>query len=692
MRASKTEIPRKSKVKRGLSHILLVAAIFCMAAFPRCANQVAPQGGPKDSLPPVVRSITVTPAGGDRNARPTRIFIEFDEYVQLKDQNKEFYTSPMMKTMPVLSVRGKGVRIDIKDTLLDNQTYSLNLGSSIRDNNEGNPLADFRHVFSTGPYIDSMLATGYTADAMKGDSISKAFIYFFDPVLDTIPAYDSILFNHKPVALGRSQNNGIFVAQNLKDMHYKVYALLDNNSNRRYDVGTDKVGFLDTLINPADLVPTTVWHDEYRRYITADPQLYFRMFAEQPQRRQNLVGSERPDRHQVILRFAAPHPRIDTLAFDGIPQERVIREYMTPGRDTMTLWLNVPSESLPDTLKGRISYHKPDSLGNILPTSQALRLVWRLVESREEEREREKEERERERAAERGEEYTPPEKPNPFGFKVDAGAEVNPEKSIPIEFAMPLATLDSARVLLETVPDLGDPAPVPFHIVRDTMNIRRWVVTADWDERQSYRLTVPAGVFVNVAGERNDSLGANFKIQQRSESGSLVVKVTGKTPESKYILQLVDSGGKTIIREQKDVVTGEYGFYYLPEGDLRIRITEDINGNGKWDSGSLVERRQPERTEFYTGAGGQLVASKANLQSDVVLDMAAIFAPLSIEKIRHDLQKAEEARVTKYLEEKAVRDEERRRRGTQESNTSGGGFGIGSALGGARQQIGSVMQ
>ncbi len=670
-------------------NIVLVAAILSMAVFSRCANQVTPTGGPRDSLPPVILSIN--PAGG-RNMKPTRIIVETNEYLQLRDLSKEFYTSPLMKTKPTVTLRGRGLRIDIKDTLLENQTYSLNFGNAIQDNNEGNPLVGFRYVFSTGAAIDSLIMTGYTEDAAKGDSLSRAYIFFFDAALDTIPEYDSILFNHKPAAVERSQNNGIFIAQNLKNMRYKVYAFQDNNNNQKYDAGTDKVGFLDTLVNPIEMEPTALWLDDYRRYPTAEPQVWFRLFAEEAVRRQNLNASERPGRHQAIFRFAAPNPQIDTLSFDGIPDERIIREYMTPGRDTISLWFDVPAETLSDTLRGRISYRRPDSLGNIAPFSQDLRLTWRYVETREEIREREKEERDRARAEERGEEYTPPEKPNPFGFKVDASALINPEKNIPIEFTLPLSSLDSARIRLETVPDLGDPAPVPFRVVQDTVNIHRWVIAADWDERQSYGLTIPAGVFVNVAGERNDSLGANFKIQPRADFANLAVKVVGKTPESKYIVQLIDMGN-AIIRELKDVSTGSYEFAYIPEGDVSIRITEDSNNNGKWDTGSLVGRRQPERTELWANpSGNPVIAAGKNMSIDITLDMAQIFAPVSIEKIREDLQGAEDARVAKYLEEKAAREEERRRQGTQDPNAMGGGIGIGGALGSARQQIGTIAR
>ncbi len=320
--------------------LLLSTLNFQLSTLTGCANQVAPQGGPRDSLPPVVK--TMSPEWGQRNAdtMPRRIFIEYDEYVQMKDLQKEFFTSPLMKVKPTVSIRGRGIRIEIKDTLVANQTYSLNLGSAIADNNEGNPLHDHSYVFSTGPAIDSLLATGYVADAKRGDSVSRAFLYFFDAALDTIPAYDSMVFKQRPLAVGRTQNNGIFVAQNLREIDYRVYAIQDNNNNQRYDPGTDKIGFLDSVINPSRLGNTSVWRDEYRKYTTADPQTYFRIFAEEPARRQNLNASERPGQHQVILRFAAPQPRIDTLSFEGIDDDRVIREYMAAGRDTISLWFD----------------------------------------------------------------------------------------------------------------------------------------------------------------------------------------------------------------------------------------------------------------------------------------------------------------------------------------------------------------
>lgn len=68
-----------------------VALLFLPAFFSRCASMMTPTGGPRDSLPPVI--VAMTPDNFSTN-RPLlnheKIYIEFNEFVQLKDQQKEF--------------------------------------------------------------------------------------------------------------------------------------------------------------------------------------------------------------------------------------------------------------------------------------------------------------------------------------------------------------------------------------------------------------------------------------------------------------------------------------------------------------------------------------------------------------------------------------------------------------------------
>ena len=665
-----------------------MAILFGSAFLCHCARQGAPQGGPKDSLPPVV--MWAQPAFNTTNFNGKRIYIAFDEYVQLKDQQKEFFTSPVMKNKPTLLVKGRGIQIDITDTLKPNTTYALNFGSSLCDNNEGNPLNGFRYVFSTGPEIDSMFMSGYTVDAYSKDSVSKTLLFFYNaadsaflrkPYLalsdpqrpDSVPAFDSTLFNVKPAFIARAENNGIFIAQNLKPIDYRVYAIEDGNSNFTYEPGVDKVGFLDGVYNPAEQPDFMAWFDTTRMYMTAEPQIYLRMFMDKGFQRQNLSSSKRPQQHKVELYFGAPNPRIDTLVLEGIDSTQIITEYVTRGRDTINLWLNVPSEQLPDTVKGRITYWKHDSINQLQPVTQQLALAWKYIESKEEQKEREKQEREKERAERAGETYTPPAKPNPFQYKLSAKGDVNPEENISISFDYPIVEMDSTRISLIRYGEEEARYKVRYRLSQDTVDMKKWILSAAWSEGQKYQLMIPDSVFLNVAGERNDSIKSDFTIMSPEKFGTLTVKVTGKTDGACYVLQLLNEKN-ALLQEKKYVHSGVYSFRFVTPGNVKLRIIEDVNANGEWDSGSLLQHRQPERVEIYVPeSGDELIVMKANWDIEITVDMARLFRPLDIEDIRGQLRKQEMVRLERLIEERRKKALEQQNQQNQQMNSSSAG-------------------
>lgn len=94
------------------------------------------------------------------------------------------------------------------------------------------------------------------------------------------------------------------------------------------------------------------------------------------------------------------------------------------------------------------------------------------------------------------------------------------------------------------------------------------------------------------------------------------------------------------------------GFDYVPAGEIRLRVIEDLNGNGRWDSGNLVERRQPERAEMYVNADGESTfATKENWEVELDIDMNELFAPITMESLIEQLEQQEMQRLSKYLDE-----------------------------------------
>ena len=634
---------------------LVVSLLFVSAFLSRCASMMTPTGGPRDSLPPVI--VTMLPDNFSTN-RPTtnhgKIYIEFDEFVQIKDQQKEFFTSPQMKKKPTITQRGRGIVIQLRDTLLPNTTYALNFGSAIRDNNEGNPLYSMRYVFSTGPEIDSMVMSGYTADGYEADLVSKSFIWFYpaDSVKE-VAEYDSTVFNYKPAVIARAENNGIFIAQNLKPIPYRIYAVEDKNDNQMYDPGTDQVGFIEGTWNPAEMPDFAMWYDSVRQYVSAEPQLYFRMFMDKAFKRQVLSESQRPKQHQAMLYFSAAHPEIRSLRFDSIPADRVIIDPQTEGKDTVALWFNVPSAMLPDTIKGEMIYLKHDTLNRLQPDTMSLKLSWRLIETKEQEREREKIERERKKAEAAGEKYEEPKQENPFVFNMPTSGDLNPENHLTIDFDYPLVSIDSARMLLTRQLEDNSIEDVPVHMVHDTAKLRRWYIRADWVPGGQYTLTIPDSVFRDVAGYANDSIVGKYTVYDPEKFATVKIHVQSRDPQMTYIVQLLDANG-SMKQERRDVKAGDIQFNYVPAGEIQFRVIEDRNGNGRWDTGDLVARRQPERAEMYVNdAGENTFATKTNWEIEFTMNMDKIFAPVTMQSLSRMLDEQEMQRLRREAEKRA---------------------------------------
>ena len=645
-------------------------------------------------MPPVITAIT--PGNFATNFTEKKIYIEFNEYVQIKDQNKELFTSPAMKKMPLISTRGKGIVITIRDTLKENTTYAIDLGSAIRDNNEGNPLNAMRYVFSTGSTIDSLLCSGYTADSYKADSVSRTFLWFY--IADSLPVtpdYDSTIFNRKPDVIARAQNNGIFIAQNLKPVKYRIYAIGDKNDNQMYEPGTDLVGILDSTYNPAELPPFAIWFDSLRHYPSADPQLYFRMFTDKTFKAQRLVEAVRGDRKKITLYFNTALPTIDSLVLDSIPSEKIIFDPRTKGKDTLNLWLNMPDEKLPDTIKGSITYYRHDSIRQLVKTTESIKVAWKYTETKEEQKEREKEERERKKAEEEGREYTPPKKANPFKYKSTASGEINPEKGFEINLDFPLVEFDSTSVKLYKLEgDDKNPTEteVERHFERDTLNIGRYFVRAKWESKSKYRFYIPQGSMTDVMGYQNDSISSSFSTFDPEKFSKIVLTVKGEEGK-KYIIQQTDASSKTQ-QQIEGVTSGQYTINFVSPGEIRIRIIEDTNGNGRWDAGDVVNRLQPERSEmFINDKGEDLFATKANWDIEIDIDMSNVFKPLTMENLIKILDEKEAARIKKLSEEWEKKRIERLQQENQNNSGMGnsGGMmgGFGSMMGGLGGMTGS---
>lgn len=346
-----------------------------------CATVSSPQGGPKDSIPPKVLASSPNPYATNFNGK--RVQIDFDEYVVLKDQSKLFFVSPQMEKSALLSTKGKSVVVDFQDTLLADQTYRLDFGASIVDNNEGNRLTDFTLTFATGDRVDSLIIVGQVVDALTRDTIVGAFVPFFDVSRDSTYAekgLDSTILQAKAEALFRADSSGYFVADILKGKDYRAYAFVDYNGNQLFENASDLIAFSDTTFNPLYLPDFSYGYDSsaMRMYIDT-VQVTFETFMEDPPVRQRYKSSSRPQKGQFFLEFASKNARTDSMVIDSLPTEWIVEERSAMG-DTLIYWINTPTkeifDSLRDTMSMAVVYYVQDSLFQDEPKRDTLKMIY----------------------------------------------------------------------------------------------------------------------------------------------------------------------------------------------------------------------------------------------------------------------------------------------------------------------------
>lgn len=218
-----------------------------------CAKRGNITGGLKDTLAPVLKSSY--PKNFSKNFKGTEIKLTFDEFILLKALNKQLIVSPPLKNEPLIlpTSVGKFISIKINDTLQANTTYSFNFGQSITDNNEGNPLNQFKYVFSTGDVIDSLSISGTVKDAYEKEvePFVSVMLYEVNEKFN-----DSVVYKQTPRYITNTLDSlKIFKLENLRAGKYLLVAMKDYGSNNKFNANKDKIGFKKQFITvPNDSV------------------------------------------------------------------------------------------------------------------------------------------------------------------------------------------------------------------------------------------------------------------------------------------------------------------------------------------------------------------------------------------------------------------------------------------------------
>lgn len=568
------------KISTLLFPVVPVAVILGMMIFSHsCANTTTPpSGGPKDTIPPIVTEIY--PALGAVNIprEKTKLEIEFNEYVQVKDP-KSLFLSPPMEKSPKHRLKGKSVIISFEEPLDSNRTYTLDLTNAIVDNNEGNKFPGFTLVFSTGPHIDSMVITGVVQDCNTLEPIKGATVMLYKDQAD------SALFLTRPDAAVKTDDWGYFALRNIQDTVYRMYAVVDENNNNKYDPDSEKVAFIDTLVRPVIQVNDSL--PEIQKYEMTDTlnclarktEYELNVFREMPSM-QMIVNKERVGDRTAYITFMAPYAMIDSLWIKGVPHDQIITQF-NPLQDSLEIWVN-DSKPQPDTMFLNVRYMKTDTLGLLNLATDEFKLINpnRKIPGKSSRKDIKHED-------------------TTAVITMTAQSETVEQYGFTMEFKYPIVEDAFDSLTFRYLNPRQEEVIGKYTVEQDTLNLRKYTIrpTEQLLPGYEYFLKVPHRKFRDINGYYNDS--TEVKVTLPKDDKLSTMKLSLSNVNNKYIVDLLNEKRNKVLRSYIIDSDQTLLFPYLKAGKYSIRITEDLNRNGIVDTGILLEHRQPEKVRFY---------------------------------------------------------------------------------------------
>ncbi len=229
------------KLSKFFSFLGIVVACYSLSILEMgCAQIGAPVGGPRDSLPPVL--LSAVPENSTINFTGKTIRLTFNEYIQIADIQKNLLVSPTPVINPDVNWKLRDVTIRLRDTMQPNTTYVIDLGNAIQDINENNPYRNYKYVFSTGNYIDSLTFSGNVQIAETGKADSTLIVLLYND-LD-----DSAVLKHKPRFITKLDSSGNFTFTNLAEGTYNAFALKDEGGQKYYSNKSYVFAFADSPV------------------------------------------------------------------------------------------------------------------------------------------------------------------------------------------------------------------------------------------------------------------------------------------------------------------------------------------------------------------------------------------------------------------------------------------------------------
>lgn len=636
---------------RGKIPFFIVAALAWIVIVSSCANPGFPVGGPQDSIPPVL--LKTDPVYKSVNFKGDNVKLTFNEYIATDEIAEALVISPPMVKKPLIRTKSKTLVIEFNEDLKDSTTYSLDFKNSVTDNNENNPLENFRFSFSTGEVFDSLRVSGRLMNAFNLEPVDKGLVLIHSNL------HDSAVYRVRPDYIARTDKKGLFMIDNIAPGKYHLFSVMDGNNNFLYDEGAEEMAYEDSLI-----IPSAEFVVETDTIITATDTIvvlghthffpepvYLKQFTENVFD-QYLKTSERNTRNKCTIVFNESVKDSFQLNLIGNNLKGWYQTEYNENIDSMIIWIADTTIAKMDTLSMEVCYLQLDSMNQLYLQKDTVEMNFT--------------DKEDDRSKKRKKSDDEKEKPEPvvqFNFQTDLSSSVvELNKKIGLTTNEPISAFDSTKIVLYLAEDTLK-TPLKFGFEKDTSEYRRYNIIYKWMPGTNYTLEIDSAASMNIFGITNKKLSSRFTAREEDYYGTVTLKLTGV--EMPVILQLLtNSADEKVIEQKTTSQNGSVVFDFLKPEKYKVKAIYDRNANGKWDTGSYQDKYQPERVMYIN----EVLKVKSNWEKEISWDLKQ--DNTFVKNIR-DFEEEEKQR--KEAEEKARKEKEKGQNSEQMQNFMQGG-------------------
>lgn len=362
------------------------------------------------------------------------------------------------------------------------------------------------------------------------------------PVLDAtifiIPVSRDSIFGKKRASIFTvTDSSGNFALKNLKEDTYRVYALKESGGDRIYNNPNEEIAFLkDSIVLKKDT-----------------SNILLKLFKEIPENYRNLDRRIESD-GKISIIYNRPLENPDFKIIEPSVKDAIIA--YSKNADTTAIWVkNMEFDSL------KVVTNSGDKILDTL----VLRRTKRDTYTRK------------------------------ILFNTNlTGNKIKPGTTFTLTFNVPIETIDKAKIKLKQ-----DSVIIPnFQLESIDKTKRIYRINYPWRLKKLYTIEFEEEALTDIYGTKNEAIKGDFELDEIENYGNLSLDFHKEDTVKQYIVQVLNEKN-TVIKENVLKTSGIINYNMMPNGKYMIRVVEDLNFNGVYDTGNIRRKEQPEKVWFF---------------------------------------------------------------------------------------------